>query len=509
VFAQSPRITVRALNSTKDVAKILSAEEQFFLSNSIRIQASELLGSHMTVDFQKEGNDSIPIDSLEYWIHSTLSIQKGKLQWQMILGHKLDTLRRQVLVVPASTLGKNQLGMAIDSTCKRLLLNFQQDTTPIVEIPQSVGVLVKATLEGRPGSIQFDSLESCENAKVCVRELLPGDHVVHFRRKGYLDSSITMEYIGAEEYSKNTCSVVLRPDGGELSIQTLDPSTLKPLRADVYVDGNRIGVTPWRGVVSTLAENIIVRSNSFVDTLLRDRPDRGLVKTLTIVMRPKKSIGYDGMADIPKGCFFMGSRRAPDERPSHHVCLDAFRMDILEVTQMQVQSILDTGMQGEQTCYEDCPARYISWADANEYCKRVGKRLPTEAEWEYAARAGSTAEWFWGDEYSDVSLKGVFRMQDSRTIYSSVLKGGQMMENHWSLMDMAGNVGEWVSDWYAPRYYSQNTPKNPKGPSPTELHLYRGGSYMNTPEDVRSAKRFSASGTPLVDVGFRCVAPSK
>jgi formylglycine-generating enzyme required for sulfatase activity len=212
------------------------------------------------------------------------------------------------------------------------------------------------------------------------------------------------------------------------------------------------------------------------------------------------------MVGVPAGCFMMGSPKGEGEileRPQHRVCLDAFRMDKTEVTQEAYKKAIGKNPSHFKGC-PNCPVESVTWKEAQAYCRKQGGRLPTEAEWEYAARAGSTSEYYWGDRVDD------------RYAWHSGMAGfktspvGEKLPNAWRLHDMAGNVSEWTGDWVGPTYYQDSPERNPQGPSSGQLRALRGGSTFDGPEFLRVASRYP--GVPdirLYTFGFRCVIPKQ
>ena len=232
-----------------------------------------------------------------------------------------------------------------------------------------------------------------------------------------------------------------------------------------------------------------------------------------------------GMVLIPSGRFMMGSARGnKDEKPGHEVALGPFYMDIFEVTQKEFEEVMGfnpsiftsgtfTGgylKEGESSkdyakyMGDNRPVERVSWHDAKDYCQNVGKRLPTEAEWEYAARAGSTTKYYWGDKM-DVAYAWSAKNARSRSHLV-----GQKEPNAFGLYDMAGNIMEWVADWYDKSYYSTSPTTNPKGPATGNRKVLRGGSWYAHPNYSRSAYRVRNDPTlKYTDIGFRlCVGSS-
>ncbi|MEQ8168685.1 MAG: formylglycine-generating enzyme family protein [Candidatus Eremiobacterota bacterium] len=211
------------------------------------------------------------------------------------------------------------------------------------------------------------------------------------------------------------------------------------------------------------------------------------------------------MIYIEGGTFEMGSNNGKnDEKPVHRVTLNSFYIGRYEVTNREY-SVYNPGHKGYSS-KPDCPVECVSWNDATDYCKWLSKntgknyRLPTEAEWEYACRGGTTTEYYWGDN-----------MDDSYCWYINNSSGkihpvGKKKPNPLGLYDMSGNVWEWCSDWYDVNYYSISPSTNPTGSVPRSLRVSRGGSWDNNAETCRSANRFGGSQTNRDSyLGFRLV----
>ncbi len=256
------------------------------------------------------------------------------------------------------------------------------------------------------------------------------------------------------------------------------------------------------------------------------------VSTPKDVMGPNMKIGNDGakMVLIPEGEFLMGSNNGdPDERPVHTVYLDAFYIDIYEVTNAQYRKFVEATGHPRPTYWRsnnfnepDQPVVGVTWEDANAYAKWAGKRLPTEAEWEKAAKGGLVGkDYSWGDSpippknagnFADMTAKLVFPKWDVIRGYddgfSHPAPVGCFSPNGYGIYDMIGNVWEWCSDWYDPNYYSVSPKNNPKGPATGRDHVLRGGSWFADKDCLRVSNRFNYDPSYVIqyawNIGFRC-----
>lgn len=208
---------------------------------------------------------------------------------------------------------------------------------------------------------------------------------------------------------------------------------------------------------------------------------------------------YKGMVKIPAGKFQMGATHGEaDEQPIHTVYLDAFYMDKYEVAQKDFEQVM--GMNPAEFKGNNKPVDNIAWDQARQYCQRVGKRLPTEAEWEKAARAGSSDKYFWGNSPG----KGYGWWSGDDSGYGSH-PVGEKRPNKFGLFDMSGNLWEWVDDWFQEDYYKMSPKKNPKGPSAGKFKVLRGGSWEESADFVRSSNRMKSSPEFQYNgFGFRC-----
>ncbi len=217
---------------------------------------------------------------------------------------------------------------------------------------------------------------------------------------------------------------------------------------------------------------------------------------------------------IKGGTFSMGSKNMegdPDETPQHTVTLHSFYMDKYEVSKDEYERVMGANPSTTKGCGE-CPVDNVSWNDASEYCAKLSKRLPTEAEWEYAARAGTTTQFSYGNTLSgdQANFNGKFPFGGAPIGQNRerAIPVGSYKPNAWNLYDMHGNVTEWCLDWYDPAYYGNSDQSDPVGPKEGKLKVVRGGAWNQKASSLRSAKRAAYNPTMRLNtIGFRCVKP--
>lgn len=239
------------------------------------------------------------------------------------------------------------------------------------------------------------------------------------------------------------------------------------------------------------------------------------------------------MVTIPAGCFLMGNDQGePDERPVHKVCISSFQMGKYEVRQKNFQAVM--GSNPSQHVGADLPVDSLTWDEASDYCKKIGMRLPTEAEWEYAARAGTTTPFYWGPmvsgkeaNFCDSACALNIREPRVNDGFKHTAPVGSFPPNPFGLHDMAGNVSEWVRDWMdvGENYYQTSPEQDPPGPRPDlqacmrvgcigaqtiTNKVYRGGAWNQHAGELRTSNRRDSHFQLRPEgTGFRCAKPSK
>jgi sulfatase modifying factor 1 len=236
----------------------------------------------------------------------------------------------------------------------------------------------------------------------------------------------------------------------------------------------------------------------------------------------------DDMVQIPAGEFWMGRtfnwlldelgmhlRPRLDDQPAHLVYIDSFWMDKYEVTSEKYARFAETTNRRKPFHWisgkipsgmEKFPVYNVTWDDAFAYCRSVAKRLPTEAEWERAARGGVEKTMYpWGNELEQQDSAASAKR--ARYAYpDGAVPVGSYPPNGFGLYDMIGNVWEWVNDWYDQYYYSITPDKNPPGPEGGLYRVIRGGGWSDYDERILALyyRNFTNSNLPSNTVGFRC-----
>jgi formylglycine-generating enzyme required for sulfatase activity len=296
------------------------------------------------------------------------------------------------------------------------------------------------------------------------------------------------------------------------SVDTEPPATKDPAVSIVITDA-----------ASTVVAELPLTAASFRPTLVEPATEAPLATEAPIATEAptfdigSTMIGEDGatLAYVPAGEFTMGSEAYPEEMPIHTVYLEAFWIDQTEVTNGMYIKCVITGICQEPLAstsrthsnyygnseFDNYPVAAVKWNMAKAYCEWAGRRLPTETEWEKAARGIDGRIYPWGNDLPNNNLLNynsnvgdtteIRKYPDGKSIYGAY--------------DMAGNVWEWVNDWYAEAYYQNSPFSNPPGPDSGSERVMRGGSWEGLDISVRSVSRgYFNPEKSTSKYGFRC-----
>ncbi|MGC8737098.1 MAG: SUMF1/EgtB/PvdO family nonheme iron enzyme [Candidatus Hydrogenedens sp.] len=278
---------------------------------------------------------------------------------------------------------------------------------------------------------------------------------------------------------EGTINILSRPTGGTVRINNVPQSQKTPLQ---------LQLAPGEYLITISADGFIEEHSKVVI-----QPNKE--QTITLVLKEGET--PPGMVLVPAGEFIFGeNERSPDEAPRKKVFVPAFYIDKYEVTNEEFKKVFPeyTFPKGQ----ERYPVTGVSWDQAVSYATRVGKRLPTEIEWEKAARGEDGREYPWGNEFSLDLCNTKEKNLDMPVPIGSYIGG----VSPYGCFDMAGNAYEWVSDWYQ-RYEGNQYIRKEYGQI---YRVLRGGSFMTEKFDARCARRhFDRMDSNRSDYGFRCV----
>ncbi len=390
-------------------------------------------------------------------------------------------------------------------------LTATEKKTVIVGQPLNVNLLptpitgnLKIITTPFDATIKIDGKE-LGKTPLTLKDQLIGDYTVELSMTGY-----------ATSYEKVTITEgVTAQINSTLQNGMLVEITSIPSGADLFIDDKPTGKTPYNGNMSFGSHKLRVESNG-------KRAEKQVLISLgsavkfslaitSATLQTEYSETTSGlnieMIFVQGGTFQMGNNSGVDnEKPVHAVTLSAFFIGKTEVTQKQWRDVMGNDPSSFKNC-DDCPVENVSWNDVQGFIKKLNKataknyRLPTEAEWEYAARGGNKSKGF---AYSGSNVVGdvAWSTENSGSRTHAV---GQKQSNELGLFDMSGNVWEWCKDWYAWDYYSSSQSSDPQGPLTGTYRVNRGGSWYSTTRRCLSANRDGGSVSRNNDLGFRLV----
>jgi len=299
--------------------------------------------------------------------------------------------------------------------------------------------------------------------------------------------------------SQNFSNVRAKQDGLSITIQ-YDMSG-KLFRGDkialTYSIDNGKNYSIIKDAEGDLGSNVLPGKNNEINWLLIDKDFIiGKIINFRVIAIP------EGMVYVDGGQFTrIGIDDKKKEKTEHSITLGSFLMDETEVTQREYRHVMGRYASDYTGCME-CPVENVSWFDAMEYAKMIGKRLPTEAEWEYAARGGAKAN-------SDYQYSGSNKIDDVAWYLSNTESKqpvGKKKPNAIGLYDMSGNVWEWCADWFHDEYFQIAKNENPQGPDYGTEKVVRGGSWFSNEVFCNVSRRYKLKPDYRdTNFGFRCV----
>ncbi len=307
-----------------------------------------------------------------------------------------------------------------------------------------------------------------------TNELPPGRYKIEISKEGYRDYT---EVVDLELGKPVTKEYNLQMITGKLQL------TVTPPEADVELIRGTTVVKKWQG--STILKDLQVGkymlsvTNAGYNKLTKEiivSEDKPAAEEIQLT-RGRDLVSGSNMVFVKSGSFMMGSNDNSDEKPVHKVTVGNFYIGKYEVTQKEWQEIL--GSNPSNIKGDDFPVEKVSWDDVQEYLKKLnsktGKkyRLPTEAEWEYAARGGNQSSGYKFSGSNNIDEVAWYSSNSGSKTHSV----GTKKSNELGIFDMSGNVWEWCSDWYGADYYKNSPEQNPKGASNGDRRLLRGGSW--------------------------------
>lgn len=301
----------------------------------------------------------------------------------------------------------------------------------------------------------------------------------HAKGKLYIEDSIGYQYHHLLKPLDARLSVVSRPSGAKIWINDRPLEEVTPTQLELPPGDYTIGVHTEGHIMSETSVRLGANEDRIVElTMLKGRVPLGMVL-------------------VPASEFIFGrNNESPDEAPARKIFLKAYYIDKHEVTNLAFKKVFPNHVYSSTA--DLFPVSGVSWKQAQEYAETVGKRLPTEQEWEKAARGPDSFEFPWGDRLQIDRLNFAAGPSRSGTERVGSYRAGA---SPYGCLDMAGNVYEWLADWYEP--YPGN--ENIKTTYGQIYRVLRGGSYLSNAYDVRAPRRhYDRPGNRRADYGFRC-----
>jgi formylglycine-generating enzyme required for sulfatase activity len=387
---------------------------------------------------------------------------------------------------------------------ERIQISRGASVTRTIILDRNAGTL-NLTITPSSANIRINKEDYTGKTKV---ELSPGAYRLELSSAGYDSLAETIQIVRGQAVSKN---YILRQQVGKLQFNAV------PLEARATLMRENKRIDEWVGAkyvrdLPVGEYDLVCKSDGYKSAVRKVHIHDNQVEKLDVVME-KGSDTPPGMVLVEGGTFEMGSKNGnSDERLVHQVSVSSFFFDKYEVTVGQYRQFCTSTGRSMPSApiwgwQENHPIVNVTWEDAAAYAQWAGKRLPTEAEWEYAARGGRLSK---GYTYSGGNDLGAVAWYDGNS-GKQTHPVGERVPNELGLYDMSGNAWEWCADWYDKNYYYLISPKqDPKGPSSGYFRAVRGGSWSNLGSDCRLTSRGGDYPSFRYDYfGFRCAQDAK
>jgi formylglycine-generating enzyme required for sulfatase activity len=337
-----------------------------------------------------------------------------------------------------------------------------------------------------------------------ITALSPGLHQLKLKKDSY-ETELGVQTKAGE---KQSLTIQLEQRYGRLEISSQPPG------ARLYVDGEPAGETPLTIPALSIGEHRLKLTKYTPEAILRHEAPLtiNLGTNRVEITRFETITPLANMIHIPAGEFEMGGQPGDEnQQPPHRVYLDDFYIDQHEVTNAQYAQFMQATGHKPPALWGDegfnqprQPVVGVSWEDAAAYCTWAKKRLPTEAEWEKAARGTTGYLYPWGNDF--IYGQANIIVPGDGYKYTAPVGSYPAGASPYGVLDMAGNAAEWCADWYAADYYRHSPGINPPGPESGKYRVVRGGSWNSPSYDVRSTHRWRYyPNIPRSYIGLRCV----
>ncbi len=344
--------------------------------------------------------------------------------------------------------------------------------------------------------------ESISRTRKTIPNLKVGVHEIKLSKRAYRNWA---GKVTVNPDRENSVKVDLAAYGGKLNLSSI------PAGATITIGKRSWGKTnktlrfpPGSYLVKLTQKGYLAKSQ-------RVEVKDGETTNLRLTLTQNNVSKIPDMAYIPEGNFTMGAgKREADEGPSHKVYVANFYIDRYEVSYQKYQKFLTATGRRQPDFWNDndlnkpnLPVVGVSWEDAKAYCKWDAKRLPSEAEWEKAARGTDGRKYPWGNTNDSTRTNAAGKKDGFQ--FTAPVNSFASGASPFGAINMAGNVWEWCADWYAEDYYANSPSKSPTGQRNGELRVIRGGSWEDAPDNLRTTNRHAARpNNTAYNVGFRC-----